>query len=847
MNQYRLKARPFLATAVAYLLLVVAMTWPLALNLTQRLAGNNIDNWLYVWNNWWLRQVIAHGESLFFTPYLFAPQGVSLIAHANSFLNSLLAYLPGQWWGQVAAHNLVFLFGLWLGSLGMFWLVWEMNGRFGGAFLAGFVYSFAPYHLTQALAHDHLGAIHWWPFFVLFWRRLWLPETELSPGARWRAALGAGLFAALTLWAGIQLAVLLLTWTAVYTLWLLLAKRRPGERLALVRLMPHVALVGATAVLLTTPMLIPKLQRWRELADTAAALNLHAISQTDLLAYWIPPTYHPFWGDQVVFIYQRFVDNQASMPYLGYAALCLALLALWQRRAEAAFWALSGLLWVTLAAGSILRFNGTTYPDVLLPYAWLGRLFPISAIRASDRFNLLLVLSLAVLVGLGADWLWQRARRWQYGRWLVLPITGLLILDYLIVPLPMWQLPAASPFLFAMRQEGQQYAVIDYPMGYTLSKRWLYFQTIHEKPMAEGHMSRYTAETYAAIAQRPLLNALYQPAEWPPLVDPRTFAPVLEDVPPANLSPLLRDLQRDGFRYLLVHRDFATAVDEAYLYRLLPLTPVYEDASLTVLDLRQPRPWQVGVPLLPGDGVRLLAVTGEINQAEDGETAVVHIHLLLQYDDPASPPTCQIRQPDTGAAAAFIPFAPAEAWQRGDLAAPQVIVPLPANLAPGHYTWQINCGAAQPLPLYLTVTPTGQQLLLNRPLDLQFGDFAHLTGYRWQQQGAALHLQLLWQALKTAERDYKLFVHLLDEGGNIVRQYDAMPCRWTCPTRSWQAGQLIVDEATLDVWGLPPGAYRLVLGLYDAITGERLSLVADGADAATLPEPVTIVWLAEME
>ena len=74
---------------LAYALAVALMAWPAPLQLSQRLIGNNIDNWIFYWNNWWIEQAIASGQDWFWTPYLFFPQGASLLAHSHSFLNSL--------------------------------------------------------------------------------------------------------------------------------------------------------------------------------------------------------------------------------------------------------------------------------------------------------------------------------------------------------------------------------------------------------------------------------------------------------------------------------------------------------------------------------------------------------------------------------------------------------------------------------------------------------------------------------------------------------------------------------------------------------------------------------------
>jgi hypothetical protein len=85
------------------------------------------DNWIYYWNNWWIGRAIAEGQSWFATEMIFFPQGTSLLAHSHSLLSSMLAWLLETLVGPVAAFNLVWLWGLWLGAFGMFLLVRELT------------------------------------------------------------------------------------------------------------------------------------------------------------------------------------------------------------------------------------------------------------------------------------------------------------------------------------------------------------------------------------------------------------------------------------------------------------------------------------------------------------------------------------------------------------------------------------------------------------------------------------------------------------------------------------------------------------------------------------------------
>ncbi len=818
------KGKWIVVVGTSYALLVVLMTYPSARHLSDRLIGNNIDNWIFYWNNWWVQEAVRSGQSWFFTQAIFAPAGTSLIAHSHSLANSLAAISLTPITGPVAAYNLVVLAGLWLSALGMFWLVWDMTKRPGAAFLAGLIFAFAPYHMSKALAQANLASIQWWPFYILFLRRT-------LRDVRWQDVVAAAVFAALTLWSGLQLALLLGMWTAVYLLWFLTKqKTERGKR------MVRVTAVALITTLFSLPILWPILKNLPALTALASAYDEGLNKQTDLLAYWIPPTTHPLWGRYLVPIYEKFVVNRAFTPYLGITAVALALYALWRRMAEVWFWGGSAWLWLLLAAGSALRINGVVYETIPLPYKWLGAIFPLSVIRSPDRFNLLVILSLAVLAGLGAAALEERVTAVKPNRlqkWPLIPLGLLILLEYALLPLPQWDLPPVSPFLAEAANDPAQYNVIDYPMGYTNAKLWLYYQTIHGKPTAEGHVSRYSPKTYETILTQPLLRTWYDQAEWPPLLKPDQV------IRPENisLSASAQALQAMNFRYVFYHLPYASEAETAVFQETLPFLPVFQDESLAVYDFTRPRPWQYG-EVITLDGVTLLAVVTQL-----GETAV-SLQLVAQLDKLPTPVPCQIRLQDQFVTLTL--FAGSPKWQPGDLDWLTAQLPLPDAPSPGRYPLEIKCGASQwqPLPDQLFIAESGQAALMRQPLNLVFGNQIALSGIRWQWAGTEMRVGLLWQSLADGLQEYKVFVHLLDDSGAVVRQYDALPCAWNCPTSQWQAGQWIEDEAILSFAGLPPGFYRLAIGLYDPATGERLPVLA--GDTAVpdayfiLPQPITI-------
>lgn len=89
--------------------------------------------------------------------------------------------------------------------------------------------------------------------------------------------------------------------------------------------------------------------------------------------------------------------------------------------------------------------------------------------------------------------------------------------------------------------------------------------------------------------------------------------------------------------------------------------------------------------------------------------------------------------------------------------------------------------------------------------------------------GGVLDLTLYWQADGPTLRPYTVFVQLLDSPGNIAAQQDGWPVEGRWPPTCWPAAETVPDPYTIELpAATPPGAYQLVIGLYDAASGGRL-------------------------
>lgn len=92
--------------------------------------------------------------------------------------------------------------------------------------------------------------------------------------------------------------------------------------------------------------------------------------------------------------------------------------------------------------------------------------------------------------------------------------------------------------------------------------------------------------------------------------------------------------------------------------------------------------------------------------------------------------------------------------------------------------------------------------------------------------GEVVRITLRWQALAEIEGDYTVFIHVVAADGRIATQRDSQAGGGFRPTSSWVVGKVVTDNHALYLGpDAPPGEYRVVLGLYDPKTGQRVMLL----------------------
>jgi hypothetical protein len=864
-----------LLAVAAYIVLSLALCWPLPLHLGSDVAGRYVDARVFQWNNWWVKKALLEGRDLDYTDYMYAPSGVSLVSHNFNWASSFLSVPLDLAFGPLVAYNLLYLLTFWLSGFAMYGLALHLTGRRDAAFLAGLVFAFFPYHLSGNWdGQMNLANVQWLPLTILFLLRAVErnpPGRRADPPTSWRAvgdALLAGLFLAL---AGLDCWFFLLflgMWGAVWLIHSAIARRQAWNW----RAAGLVLLVGAVGTVLMAPFLVPVIAESTS-QSVEAAVAYHAEDKaSDLLAFFVPGSDHPWLGKWVRPIYERFWHWRPAS--LGSVALLLALYAVVARPRRSLLWLLSGLLFAGLALGTTLTVNGVSYPGVPTPYRLLTGFWPaLKIVRQANRFNVMVGLALAALVGIGwadlAGRLGRRARSGSGRAILATAAAGLLILfEYLAVPCPL-QPGAVSPFYHTLAVEGAALAsagaspaqepglLLELPIDDFHSRYSLYPQTVHGLKLINGYVARMPPGTLAYIRSQPLLKFLHLQME----VDPALL----------DVEREIGLLAANGLRYVVLHKQALPPqppVDAGVLagWRALWGPEVhYEDDEIAVY--RVPTAVEAAPVLRLGeelglDGVRARRTWTLPPGDHDEQYLTVDLTWTALADLQAEGRpdyACRLSLLDgegtlvaEGDGERISPRYPTSRWPEGVVVADLYALPIDAALPAGAYRLRIavldgeteRAAAEHAIQLGSEAQPLVPALAgMSHPAGVTYGDEMRLLGYDLAREGGRLQVALYWQAMTAIHDQYKIFVHLLREAvgpsdGAIVGQHDGMPRDWSYPTSLWGRREVYIERITLDLPEGEDAAYRLAVGVYSDEAGR---LAAVGVDGQRLPDDQAIL------
>jgi len=182
-------------------------------------------------------------------------------------------------------------------------------------------------------------------------------------------------------------------------------------------------------------------------------------------------------------------------------------------------------------------------------------------------------------------------------------------------------------------------------------------------------------------------------------------------------------------------------------------------------------------------------------------------------------------------------------WRKDGLILELLPLDFAKNLSPGLYFVRLgffNPDTGQRLPAFQPETrqPPGNELVVGplvvkadglnpvepaRRVTAALGDGFKLMGYAIKPASvAATEVTLYWQSTAPAQADYTVFLQLLNPANQVMAQTDAQPLPGLYPTSRWQPGDIIPQQLVLPAPIADIAGNRLVTGMYNVATGERL-------------------------
>lgn len=155
------------AAAIVFLVLTVAMTWPLATDLSHLLPDNG-DPYLTTWILHWDWMQMFRDPVHLFDAGIFFPCRLALAFSENLVGVAVFGFpLYAAGIHPVAVYNVLFLGGMALSGFGCWALARELIGEAGPALAAGIFYEFVPFRFDQ-VSHLQMQWGGFLPLFLLF-------------------------------------------------------------------------------------------------------------------------------------------------------------------------------------------------------------------------------------------------------------------------------------------------------------------------------------------------------------------------------------------------------------------------------------------------------------------------------------------------------------------------------------------------------------------------------------------------------------------------------------------------------------------------------------------------------
>ena len=192
----------------------------------------------------------------------------------------------------------------------------------------------------------------------------------------------------------------------------------------------------------------------------------------------------------------------------------------------------------------------------------------IRLMRVPDRFNMFLALPIAVTAAYGIVVILENLRSKRMVVAFYVLLLTLILFEYLVIPVPLHDIPAQSPFFQELAEESGSFAILNLPIDSLKAKTYMFEQVTHQRPLIQGNMLRIPLSAYSTFDSNPWLNTLRHTAEMDPAYN--------------DVGQQFASLTAHGIRYVIMHKDLVGADRIQHWQRHLLTEPFYEDNEIIV-------------------------------------------------------------------------------------------------------------------------------------------------------------------------------------------------------------------------------------------------------------------------
>ncbi|MBC7425484.1 MAG: hypothetical protein H7321_03020 [Bacteroidia bacterium] len=489
-----------------YAVLAVAFTWPLAANFSKSYIGyvKTGDSSQYIWNIWHFSHCIKHGLNPFYTHYLFYPEGASLLMHAYTIIAGLLNLALNN---PVLSLNTVLIASFIFSAYGMFRLCRHFEVNFFLSISAGFIFSFFPYKTAHLSEHFNLELTACLPYFILFFIKTFeLKEGHFFPALKSKINLPwLVLTAIICLLCDYYYCVYLLYFSIIYcTVFYLIPVI---IKWSFLKRSVIVCLILFAGHFIIRGLIISGV-------DDKGALWWSG----DLLAFFIPSHFSLAYSPLESYINSvskifRYPESMEFIMFIGFALMALYFIAIANKNKVnnriLQVFTISSLIFLLMCFPEVKIAGKTVFYNItgliyFIPF--------LNNVRTPPRYELMFVL-------LSLPWLMAKLSFLMKNSRLNLIIVSLIAITFIeFIPKPYSVITKSDvPTVYRELAKLPAGSLLNIPAGFrdgfeeygTFNTNNFLYQTIHQKPITGGYLSRVSRETKLSFKTNPTYNEIF--------------------------------------------------------------------------------------------------------------------------------------------------------------------------------------------------------------------------------------------------------------------------------------------------------------------------------------------------